>query len=30
MTLADVGAVNPDVLTPWKEDLLWRLVRGRL
>jgi [protein-PII] uridylyltransferase len=25
MTLADVGAVNPDVLTPWKEDLLWRL-----
>jgi [protein-PII] uridylyltransferase len=25
MTIADVGAVNPDVLTPWKEDLLWRL-----
>jgi [protein-PII] uridylyltransferase len=25
MTLADVGAVNPEVLTPWKEDLLWRL-----
>jgi [protein-PII] uridylyltransferase len=25
MTLADVGAVSPDVLTPWKEDLLWRL-----
>jgi len=25
MTLADVGAVNPEVLSPWKEDLLWRL-----
>jgi [protein-PII] uridylyltransferase len=25
MTRADVGAVNPEVLTPWKEDLLWRL-----
>ena len=25
MTLADVGAVSPDTLTPWKEDLLWRL-----
>ena len=25
MTLADVGAVAPDTLTPWKEDLLWRL-----
>jgi [protein-PII] uridylyltransferase len=25
LTLADVGAVNPEVLTPWKEDLLWRL-----
>ena len=25
MTLADVGAVSPDALTPWKEDLLWRL-----
>ena len=25
MTLADVGAVSPDVLTPWKEELLWRL-----
>ena len=30
MTLADVGAVNPDVLTPWKEDLLWRLYVRRL
>lgn len=25
MTFADVGAVSPDTLTPWKEDLLWRL-----
>ena len=25
LTLADVGAVSPDTLTPWKEDLLWRL-----
>jgi [protein-PII] uridylyltransferase len=25
MTLADVGAVSPDTLTPWKEELLWRL-----
>ena len=25
MTLADIGAVSPDTLTPWKEDLLWRL-----
>jgi [protein-PII] uridylyltransferase len=25
MTLADVGAVGPDTLTPWKEELLWRL-----
>ena len=25
MTLVDVGAVSPDTLTPWKEDLLWRL-----
>ena len=25
MTLADVGAVSPETLTPWKEDLLWRL-----
>ena len=23
--LRDVGAVVPDMLTPWKEDLLWRL-----
>ena len=25
LTLADVSAVGPDVMTPWKEDLLWRL-----
>ena len=25
MTLVDVGAVSPDTLTPWKEDLLWRV-----
>ena len=25
MTLADVGAVSRDTLTPWKEELLWRL-----
>ncbi len=25
LTLADVGAVSPDTLTPWKEELLWRL-----
>ncbi len=25
MTLVDVEAVGPDVMTPWKEDLLWRL-----
>jgi [protein-PII] uridylyltransferase len=25
MTLADVGAVSPETLTRWKEDLLWRL-----
>ena len=25
MTLADVEAVSPDTLTPWKEELLWRL-----
>jgi len=25
LTLADVQAVSPDTLTPWKEDLLWRL-----
>ena len=23
--LADIGAVSPDTLTPWKEELLWRL-----
>jgi [protein-PII] uridylyltransferase len=25
ITLADVGAVSPGTLTPWKEELLWRL-----
>ncbi|MPZ17491.1 MAG: hypothetical protein GEV06_06220 [Luteitalea sp.] len=25
MTLVDIDAVGPDVLTPWQEDLLWRL-----
>jgi [protein-PII] uridylyltransferase len=25
MTLADVEAVGPETLTPWKEELLWRL-----
>jgi [protein-PII] uridylyltransferase len=25
MTLADVEAVSPGTLTPWKEELLWRL-----
>ena len=25
LTLADVGAVSPDTLTGWKEELLWRL-----
>jgi [protein-PII] uridylyltransferase len=25
LTLCDVGAVSPDTLTPWKEELLWRL-----
>ena len=25
MTLADIEAVGPDTLTPWKEELLWRL-----
>ena len=25
MTLADVDAVSPETLTPWKEELLWRL-----
>ena len=25
MTLADVEAVSPETLTPWKEELVWRL-----
>jgi [protein-PII] uridylyltransferase len=25
LTLADVGAVSPDTLTPWREELIWRL-----
>ena len=25
LTLCDVDAVGPDVMTPWKEELLWRL-----
>ncbi len=25
LTLADIQAVSPDTLTPWKEELLWRL-----
>jgi [protein-PII] uridylyltransferase len=25
LTLADVEAVSPDTLSPWKEELLWRL-----
>jgi [protein-PII] uridylyltransferase len=25
MTIADIEAVSPDTLTPWKEELLWRL-----
>ena len=25
LTLADVEAVSPETLTPWKEELLWRL-----
>jgi [protein-PII] uridylyltransferase len=25
MTLVDVGAVSPETLTPWKEELLWRV-----
>ena len=25
LTLADVAAVGPDVMTPWKEELLWQL-----
>ncbi|MBI3046994.1 MAG: HD domain-containing protein [Acidobacteria bacterium] len=25
MTLVDIEAVSPDTLTPWKEELIWRL-----
>jgi [protein-PII] uridylyltransferase len=25
LTFVDIGAVSPDTLTPWKEELLWRL-----
>lgn len=25
MTIADIEAVSPETLTPWKEELLWRL-----
>jgi [protein-PII] uridylyltransferase len=25
LTVADIEAVSPDTLTPWKEELLWRL-----
>jgi [protein-PII] uridylyltransferase len=25
LTLADIAAVNPETLTPWKEELIWRL-----
>jgi [protein-PII] uridylyltransferase len=25
MTLADVAAVSPETMTPWREELLWRL-----
>ena len=25
LTLVDVEAVSPDTLTPWREELLWRL-----
>jgi [protein-PII] uridylyltransferase len=25
MTLVDIDAVNPDTMTPWREELLWRL-----
>ena len=25
LTLADIGAVSPGTLTPWKEDLLWEV-----
>ncbi len=28
MTLADIKAVNPDALTPWKAENLWRLYTG--
>ncbi len=28
MTLADIKAVNPDALTPWKAENLWRLYAG--
>jgi len=24
MTVADIGAVSPETLTPWREELLWR------
>jgi [protein-PII] uridylyltransferase len=25
LTLADIAAVSPDTMTPWREELLWRL-----
>src|SRR5258708_33484641 len=25
LTLVDIEAVNPETLTPWREELLWRL-----
>ena len=25
LTLVDIGAVSPETLTPWREELLWRL-----
>ena len=28
MTLADIKAVNPEALTPWKAENLWRLYTG--
>lgn len=28
MTLADIKSVNPDALTPWKAENLWRLYTG--
>jgi [protein-PII] uridylyltransferase len=28
LTLADIKAVNPDALTPWKAENLWRLYTG--